>query len=198
MTGVRTFLGVMDDSVEPELWRRARENDGEAFGRLFDVHKARVYRRALGLVEDRHDAEDITAIAFFELWRKRHSITPVKGSVLPWLLVTVVNVSRNQQRSASRYQRFLRAAPRHATTDAPDAEPLETRQRLAVALRELSPVDSALLVLTVLEDVPMTEAAQAVGLKPGTARVRLHRARARLREDLQDLDPRPVAAEGIC
>lgn len=194
---MRTLLVVRDDSAEFHLWERARHNDGEAFGRLFDLHRHRVYRRAFGLVDDQHDAEDITAAAFFELWRKRHSVEPANGSVLPWLLVTVVNLSRNLRRSTSRYQRFLRAAPRSTAIDAPDAESLETRNRLAASLGKLSPVDGALLVLTVLEGFPIAEAAAAVRVKPSTARVRLHRARARLRADLHDLDPTAVTAEGI-
>ncbi|WP_344792222.1 RNA polymerase sigma factor [Gryllotalpicola daejeonensis] len=187
----------MDDPAELQLWNRALRDDGEAFGRLFDLHRARVYRRALGLTEDRHNAEDVTATAFFELWRKRRSVTPVNGSVLPWLLVTVVNVSRNLRRSTSRYEKFLRTAPRQPAGGEPDAETVETRQRLAMALKALAPIDGALLVLVVLEDVPIAEAAEAVGIKPVTARVRLHRARARLRENLHDLDPRPRPAEGM-
>jgi len=188
---------VRDDSAELHLWERARHNDGEAFGRIFDLHRHRIYRRALGLVDDQHDAEDITAAAFFELWRKRHSVEPANGSVLPWLLVTVVNLSRNLRRSTSRYQRFLRTAPRNTTVDAPDAETLETRKRLRDSLGKLSPVDGALLVLTVLEGFPIAQAAEVVSLKPATARVRLHRARARLRADLHDLDPTPMPVEGI-
>jgi len=188
----------MDESAELQLWEHALHDDGEAFGRLFDMHRARVYRRALGLLENRHDAEDATAVAFFELWRKRRSLTPVNGSVLPWLLVTVMNASRNLRRSTARYEKFLRAAPRRLPPDVPDAEPMETRKRLAMELRKLTPIDGALLVLTVLEDLPIADAAKVVGLKPAAARVRLHRARARLRESLFDLDPRPRPAEGVC
>lgn len=194
---MRTLLDVRDDSVELQLWERARQNDGEAFGLLFDLHRHRVYRRALGLVDSQHDAEDITAAAFFELWRKRRSVKPANGSVLPWLLVTVVNLSRNLRRSTTRYQRFLRATPRARATEGPDAETMETRKRLAASLGELSPVDGALLVLTVLEGLPIAQAAEVFGLKPSTARVRLHRARARLRADLHDLDPAPLPTEGI-
>lgn len=188
---------MRDDSVELQLWERARENDGKAFGGLFDMHRDRIYRRALSLVDSRHDAEDITASAFFELWRKRHSVTPANGSVLPWLLVTVVNLSRNLRRSTTRYQRFLRSAPRSAPVESPDAELLETRARLTASLRGLSSVDGALLVLTVLEGIPIAQAAEVVGLNPSTARVRLHRARARLRIDLHDLHPVSLPTEGI-
>ena len=186
----------MDDPAEAKLWARARANDGEAFGQLFDLHRDRVYRRALGLLENQHDAEDVTAGAFFELWRKRRSVRLVAGSVLPWLLVTTVNLSRNLRRSTSRYHRLLRATTRRDAVDGPDAEPIETHDRLAVSLSQLGAVDGPLLVLTALEGMPIAQAADAVGVKPATARVRLHRARARLRADLDDLNPSSRPAEG--
>lgn len=183
---------VMDD--ETELWQRARQDDGAAFAALFDLHHARVFRRAYALLGDVHDAEDIVAAAFFELWRRRRSVPLISGSVRPWLLVTTVNLSFNSRRSAARYQALLRGLPRPESVSGPDGEQSETSRRLAVALGQLKPLDAALIVLTVLEDLPVTVAADTVGLKPANARVRLHRARARLRIELQDLDPdvRPI------
>lgn len=180
-------MDTQDD--EAELWLRARRNDGAAFASLFDLHHARVYARALGLLGGTHDAEDIAAAAFFELWRKRQSVRLVSGSILPWLLVTTVNLSRNARRSTSRYRQLLHDLPRIVTVTGPDIDESEARQRLASSLRRLGPVDLSLFVLTVLEDVPIAHAAQVVGLKPSTARVRLHRARARLRNELTDLNP---------
>jgi DNA-directed RNA polymerase specialized sigma24 family protein len=87
-------------NTESGLWELARHNDGDAFGALFDLHRDRVYRRARGLLEATHDAEDVTAAAFFELWRRRGSVR-LDSSVLPWLLVTVVNLARNVHRSSS-------------------------------------------------------------------------------------------------
>jgi len=187
----RTFLYVMDtQNDEAELWLRARRNDGAAFAALFDLHHARVYARALGLLGGTHDAEDTAAAAFFELWRKRQSVRLVSGSILPWLLVTTVNLSRNARRGTFRYRQLLHDLPRGPAPSSPNIEESDARHRLASSLGRLGPVDEALFVLTVLEDVPITQAAQAVGLKPSTARVRLHRARARLRNELDDLDPR--------
>jgi len=183
---------------EAELWGRARQGDGWAFAQLFDLHHARIYGRALAMVGNVHEADEIAASAFFELWRKRRSIPLVEGSIRPWLLVTTVNLSRNSRRSAARYRGLLRNLPRPehvAGTD--DTDGFESNHRLTASLSRLTPVDAALLVLTVLEDVPVTEAAQAVGIKPATARVRLHRARSRLRIELQDLSPDiHIATEG--
>lgn len=179
---------------ESELWELARHNDGAAFAALFDAHRDRVYRRVLGLVESTHDAEDVTAAAFFELWRRRGTVRLAGGSVLPWLLVTAVNLSRNVHRSTARYRRLLNTLPRDEAAPGPDLEHLDTRGRLTASLRRLTPTDSALFVLTVLEDVPLAQAAESLGLKPATARVRLHRARVRLRDELHDLNPNPRLA----
>lgn len=179
---------------ESALWELARRNDGAAFAELFDTHRGRVYRRALGLVDSTHDAEDVTAAVFFELWRRRGSVRLAGGSVLPWLLVAAVNMSRNVHRSTARYRRLVATLPRAGSAPGPDLEHLDTRQRLITSLRRLTPADSALFVLTVLEDVPLAQAAESLGLKPATARVRLHRARVRLRDELHDLNPNPRLA----
>lgn len=178
----------MDVTDELELWQRARHEDGSAFAELFDLHHARIYARALAMVGNIHEADDIAAAAFFELWRKRRSVPIVDGSIRPWLLVTTVNLSRNSRRTAARYRGLLRSLPRPEFVERADGAS-DFTDRLTASLAGLSPVDAALLVLTVLEDVPAAEAAEAVGIKPATARVRLHRARSRLRVELQDLGP---------
>lgn len=188
---------MTDDQDDSALWASAQHDDGAAFAALFDRHQARVHRRAMSLVDGQHDAEDVTAAAFYELWRKRKSVVLVAGSVLPWLLVTTVNLARNTRRAAMRYRSLLARLPRDdAAVIAVDAELVELRRRLEESLRGLSATDAALLVLTTVEGMPVWEAAQAVGLKPPTARVRLHRARRRLRADLHDLDPSFTATPG--
>ncbi|HEX3680665.1 MAG TPA: RNA polymerase sigma factor [Galbitalea sp.] len=174
---------------EVEIWLRARGGDGAAFAALFDLHHARIYRRALGLLGSIHDAEEVAAAAFFELWRRRSSVHLVNGSVVPWLLVTTTNLSRNVRRRTIRYRRLLRDLASDEFPSGADFDGSEISQRLASSLGRLSPVDGALFVLTVLEGVSITRAAEAVGLKASTARVRLHRARVRLREELDDVNP---------
>jgi RNA polymerase sigma factor (sigma-70 family) len=186
---------VKDDQDDGPLWALAQRNDGASFAALFDRHRPRVYRRALTLLGDSHDAEDVTAAAFYELWRKRKSVTLVAGSVLPWLLVTTVNLARNNRRAAVRYRTLLEKLPRGEGAVAPvDAEVLDVRDRLHASFRNLSATDAALLVLTSFEDMPVWEAAQVLDLKPPAARVRLHRIRKRLQNELHDLNPEPLTS----
>jgi RNA polymerase sigma factor (sigma-70 family) len=190
----------MSSGVDAEAmtWGRAREGDGSAFAALFRQHQARVYRRALSMLESAHDAEDVTAAAFFELWRKRRTVRLVDGTVLPWLLVTTVNLARNHRRGAGRYRAVIASLPRDeaANPESTAVTNIETHllgSRLAGAVAGLSSTDAALLTLTALEELSISDAAAAVGIKPGAARMRLHRARTRLQAALSS--PAAVAAQ---
>lgn len=176
------------DSIdEAARWARARDGDGEAFASLFRDHRDRVYQRAVALVANSPDAEDVTAAAFFELWRRRRTVRVVDGTVLPWLMVTTLNFSRNHRRSLYRYRAVLATLPRERTIDAGSVAEANIEVqllgiRLTDALGRVSAIDAALLTLTVLDELSVNDAAAAMGLKPGAARMRLHRARLRLQE----------------
>ena len=181
----------MTTPTETELWARAQAKDPLAYAALFDLHSARVYRRALGMLGNVHDAEDITASAFFELWRKHRSVRLVGGSVLPWLLVTVVNLGRNHLRGVNRYRAALAGIPR--SSDAVDpADIVEHRLDGAAALAGLSRTDAALLVLTAVEGLTTAEAATALGLRPGAARMRLSRLRDSAQQELRRFELQPL------
>jgi RNA polymerase sigma-70 factor (ECF subfamily) len=170
---------------EAEEWADACAGSSLAFAAVYDRHRERVYRVAVRLSENRADAEDITAAAFFELWRRRATVRIVDGSVLPWLLVAVSNAARNHARSIRRYRKLIDAIPRGADDGAAAFDAVDgalDRAEFVHDVRRLPDRDRALLVLTAIEGYSAAEAAQALGMSAGAARVRLHRVRARLRE----------------
>ncbi len=180
-------------SDDRDLWARACDGDGEAFGVLFDRHHARVRRQAGRLVEDAADIDDVAAAAFLELWRRRRHVRIVDDSVLPWLLVVATNVTRNLARSRRRYRRFLGALPPprpvlDAAEQAFATDMTGADARVRGALASLSEVDARLIALVALGDLPVAEAAEATGLTVSATKSRLHRARARLREELGDME----------
>lgn len=176
---------------EAALWSRARSGDGRAFAALFDAHRDRAFRHVLRLVPTAHDAEDVVAGVFLELWRRRDRVSVVDGSVLPWVLATATNIARNSGRGLRRYRAAIDRLPRdeRLTDPAETAEERIAREHLLGAVRALGERDAALLTLVALEGYSPSEAAAAVGLSPGAARVRLHRARRRLRARLAVQNP---------
>jgi RNA polymerase sigma factor (sigma-70 family) len=174
-------------------WAAALSNDPDAFVAIFDLHRLRVFHHALRMTANVHDAEDVTAAAFLELWRRRKSVRVVDGSVLPWLLVTTTNLARNTTRGLRRHRALLATLPR--SRDERSAEDLAVERmeemRVAVqvgdALSSLSPSDAALITLTMFEHYSPAQTAVVLGISDGAARTRLHRARARMASALEEL-----------
>ncbi|ERK70243.1 RNA polymerase sigma factor [Leifsonia aquatica] len=173
---------------EPAVLDRIHDGDADAFGALFDLHHDRVFRQALRLTSSVHDAEDVTAVVFLEAWRRRDAMRVVNGSVIGWLLLTANNVHRNHLRSSRRYREALGNLP--APEYAPDHsgvvdDRLDTdarRTAVRAALARLPKRDQDIITLCVFEELSTADAAEALGVAPGTVKSRLSRAKARLAE----------------
>jgi len=183
---------------EAQDWQDAIEGDGHAFGRIFDLHKHRVFSHALKLTTHRQDAEDVVAGAFLELWRRRKEVRLVEGSVAPWLLATSTNLALNQARGLRRYRTFLSRLPREEPTVGGADETALVRADLDVdpllqrKIRELKALDQQLLALVAIEDCSLRAAADALGISEEAARSRWQRIRRRLTQHAQEA---PVSAQ---
>jgi RNA polymerase sigma-70 factor (ECF subfamily) len=185
---------VRSNGDEATAWAAVLGNDGDAFVAIFDQHRDRVYRHALRMTANVHDAEDVTAGAFLELWRRQKSVRVVDGSVLPWLLVTTTNLARNLTRGLRRYRALIAALPRADVARSAEDVALEQIEEFRIvaqvrdALSGLSPSDAALITLTTFEHYSPAQAAAALGITDGAARTRLHRARTRMAAALGTLE----------
>lgn len=179
--------------VDETLWARALSGDGGAFGAIFDRHRARVRRHAIGLVPVPADADDVLAVVFLEAWRKRSAIRFVDGSMLPWLLRTATYTASNFARSSRRYREALQRLPAAPEVTAETADGSEAN--VFGALHELALPDRQVITLCVLEELTTEDDARVLGVRPGTVRTRLTRAKARLRERLEH-EPNPLPTEG--
>jgi RNA polymerase sigma-70 factor (ECF subfamily) len=167
------------------LWLRVRAGDESALGDVFDLHQERLFRHAFRLLRDHADAKDAVAVAFFELWRRRAAVRVVDGSVLPWLLVAVANASRSLERSTARYRRLLATAP----ADHGDVGSAGSNAGpVLVALGKLPGRERAVVVLAVLEGFSERDVAYALDVPPATVRSRLVRAKARLRDEMVEVE----------
>ncbi|WP_223404717.1 RNA polymerase sigma factor [Occultella gossypii] len=175
----------MTDDSDEAVWQRVLSGDASAYGTIWRRHRDRVFRHHLACGTPAPDAEDLTATTFLELWRRRDDVRFVDHSLLPWLIVTAHNVSRNAARARRRYHRFLAALPPPAeipdhadgVTDAHDERLRAVREALAAA----RPADARLLAMTALEGFTVRESAAALGLSESAAKMRLSRLRSSLR-----------------
>ena len=154
-----TLHSVSVDLTDESDWSEALRGDGEAFGRIFDRHRARVTRHCRRLVDVPVDADDLVSVVFLEAWRHRRSLRFVDGSLLPWLLVTATNSARNLARKTRRYREVLEGIPPkiHEGTDPADRHDSDAQE----ALKRLSINDQRVISLCILEGFSEKDAAQA-------------------------------------
>ena len=141
---------------------------------------------ALRRAPSREDALDVVAETFATAWRRRDLLPVEPDEVRPWLFGIARRCLANTVRSTHRAGRLGQRLAEEfvpGTVPDPSAGP-EDGGRAQQALDDLSPDDRELVTLIAWEGLTPTEAAGALGLSPGTARVRLHRARTRLRAAL--------------
>jgi RNA polymerase sigma-70 factor (ECF subfamily) len=152
-------------------------DDAVRFRALFEATFAAVrrYVHHRGVPPGR--ADDVVAETFLVAWRRLADVP--HDDPLPWLLAVARNVARNDQRGHRRYEALWRRLPVPPPTGPPDDPPDHDLAAVRRALDALDEADRELLVLVTWDDLTPTQAARALGCTPGTARVRLHRARRR-------------------
>jgi RNA polymerase sigma-70 factor (ECF subfamily) len=156
------------------------------FTRIYEMS----YRRLLGYVVRRVDqpvdAADILADVFLVAWRRMDEI-PDDSDCLYWLYGVARRSIANHRRGARRREAATdRLRSQFVAMIALVDAPQETAHpALLTALARLSDEDREVLTLTSWDELSTAEVARVLDVKPGTARVRLHRARARLRSELQ-------------
>jgi RNA polymerase sigma-70 factor (ECF subfamily) len=174
-----------------------RSGDPEAFRELFRANAPLVYGYAARATGDLALAEDVVSLTFLECWRLRGGLRDEGESPRPWLMGIAVNVLRNTRRAKRRHERALtRLPPAGPMPDLADevVGRMADAERLTAAraaLERLRPAEREVFMLCVWSGLGYAEAAQALGVRLGTVRSRLSRARARLRRLTEEELARP-------
>ena len=141
---------------------------------LVSQNENRLYRAALSLLGDAHEAEDAVQDAFVRYLERAPEELENPGA---WLMRVLVNNCKSRLRLAWR-----RVGPLPDTLPAPAVEEREVLEELFA----LPPADRAVLHLYYYEGYTTDEIARITGQRPGTVRTRLSRAREKLRRLLTE------------
>ena len=181
--------------MDEKLWiEQAAAGDSSAFEKLVLRYQNQVYNLALRMVSNETDAQDLAQEAFIRAWRALGSFQ-YSSQFSTWLYRLTSNICID----------FLRAQKRHQLTsltvllddesqqwDMPDEQPLpesqaiarEEQRILSEAMAALEPEYRQVLTLRILNDCSYQQIGKILGIREGTVKSRISRAREQLRKKL--------------
>jgi RNA polymerase sigma factor (sigma-70 family) len=169
----------------------------ERQGRFAIIYEA-TYSRVAAFARRRAseaDADDVIAETFLVAWRRLDDV-PLGEGTLPWLYGVTRRVLSQRMRSTRRRDRLLARLGRVGSRDVEEiseAETLDDREVVRMALSRLRPDDQELLRLAEWEDLPAQQLAQIFKCSTNAIAIRLHRAHKRFAEALKALDGESVS-----
>lgn len=165
-------------------------SDVGAFEVFYRRHVGRVSAYAARRCASAADVADVVAQTFVRLFEVADRFDPTRGTALAFLFAIEGSVVRDHHRSVRRQRRLVFRLAGRDLLDADDTDRIDTAidaARAFPAARDLLrtvPEEQGAVLQMVADGVSTTQAAKALGISPGTARVRLFRARRRIREQL--------------
>lgn len=198
----------IDGLSERQLVQRAQSGDKEAFARLYETHKQRVYAICLRITREKMEAEDCAQEAFLQCFL-RLSTFRGDSALSTWLYRLTVNVVLMRLRA--NHVKPVSLDTSGTSDDFSESVILNTcpvddirlsgaldRITLHRALRQLSPGYRTIFLLHDVEGKAHSEIARELGCSIGNSKSQLHQARSRLRRFLRrstrrSLDRTPFA-----
>ena len=172
------------------LVERVRGGDVAAYEVLMRRHNQRVFRTARAVLGHDEEAEEVAQDAWVSAWQHLGDFEG-RARFSTWLLRITVRKAIARLRRRARLLRFPLSGSGGEPEDREHAGPQEAASRAELraaiesAVDRLPPSLRSVFVLREVEGLDTREAAAALGINESAAKVRLHRARCALREDLQ-------------
>lgn len=178
---------------EAEWIAQLQQGDRQAFARIYERYRVRLYSFLVRLCGRRDQADDLLQDTFVQLARHATRLRP-DTQLSPWLYTVARNRYLSQRRTAVSRLLQLRDFFLGATAAAsplvgnPQQTASERQEvaRLEAALQRLPPSLREVILLLVVEDFDQNQVAQMLGLQPAALRKRLERARAQLQWELSE------------
>lgn len=185
----RESTGLPEDA---ELVRRASAGDGSAFEALVLRYETPLRKLVYGYVLNWQVAEDVAQDAFLLAYRKLGDLGE-SAAFKSWLYRIAINRAHDELRRSARWGRRLdRNVGEEALAELPAVgaeSAVESRLLRRALVRELARLPKSQRTAVVLKDVAgmkYVEIAELLGCPIGTAQIRVHRGRQKLRRRLDE------------
>jgi RNA polymerase sigma-70 factor, ECF subfamily len=175
-------LSGSSDLDDPELARRIRAGDREAFRAFFERHHAALFQflRRRGAESD--DAEDLVQNAFIMIWERRHTIDPSR-SLRAFLFQSAYRRALNLFRDTARFDRSADAE--ETAAGELNVEGMGMHDALMKAVDALPERRRMVFELTFLRELTYREAAEVLGISVKTVENQMAHALKSIRSAIE-------------
>ena len=176
---------------DSEIISKVLNGDQQAYALLVQRYQNYVFTLSLRFTKNREDAEEVSQDIFIKAYR---ALADFKGSskFSTWLYTIVNNTCITFLRKKKLETYSLDKEGVFESADSQDsglrANLVEQKSKVAMvnlAIQMLNPDDAEIITLFYKAEQSLEEIARVLGLETNTAKVRLHRARTRLKEKMQ-------------
>lgn len=166
----------------------------EVFAAIFDRHATEIHRyasRRLGPAL----AEDVVGETFLVAFRRRDRYDLSYRDASPWLFGIATNMISRHRQAEVRFYRALARTGVDPVVESPADDVVARvaaagqRRTIAAALARLSAADRDTVLLVDWAELSYDQAAMALHVPVGTVRSRLSRARRKMRDALDGINP---------
>lgn len=180
-----------------ELIARVKAGDQQAYAAIVQHYQGYVFTLVLRYVPNREDAEEVAQDVFVKAYR---SLADFRGDARfsTWLYTivrtTCLSFLRRKQQPLHSLEvpGVQEAALQLRTVEVPAVEIKTKNELLRRSYGLLNTDDSTILTLYYQAEQSLDEIGRILGVEPNTAKVRLHRARTRLREKMEQHFPQEI------
>ncbi len=167
------------------------QGDKQAYALLVSRYQNFVFTIVLRFIKSREDAEEIAQDVFVKAYR---SLADFKGTAKfsTWLYtitttscITFLRKKKLDMQSLDNEQVFDSADIIDSGMSANQVEQKSKVNMVSNAIKMLSPDDAQIITLFYKAEQSLEEIAQILGIEPNAVKVRLHRARTRLKDKMQ-------------
>lgn len=178
---------------DTELINKVLGGDKAAYADLMKLHQRFVFTLALRFTKNREDAEEIAQDCFIKAYRSLNTFRSTSKfstwlySIVYTTAMTFLRKKRLDIQSIDTEAGLLNIQNHVSDLNADDVEHKSKMVFVNRAIDQLSPDDAAVITLFYQGEQSLEEIGQALGMEANTVKVKLHRARHRLKEKIENI-----------
>ena len=180
-----------DNQKDINILNRIRSGDKSAYKELINRHKDYAFTVAFRILNNREDAEEVAQDAFMQVFGALKSFN-AESKFTTWFYRIVFNAALMQKRKNKVESVEIDSSSEafqvsHSSDSAVDLQKNERKNAIQKALQNLSADDTAMITLFYLKELSLEEISEITKISAETAKVKIHRARKRLAEEMKKM-----------